>query len=458
MMEVLLSFVGNQDPISEKTNEPGAILTLCQEIKPDIVYLLPTAEGPDVASATEANALMSKDLLKDVSPHSACYIRPLTLADPTDFQELLPCVKDTVKKIISEIKKSNQKARIHLNCSSGTPQMTACWYVLANSGFIPAAHLWQAQNPRMVAPDKRVREIRLNFLEEENILSRINRYLPEYLFEVMAAECRELQNISLYSGRRIRAELMAMIFKAYSFWDLLQYREAYQRLAAVERRWRNTLDAGEAADVLHKQVAFLQLLEPEQEIETPENLVDIYYNARRCLARQDYTDTLARFWRIYEGVIYYWLREKWGLEPQDLNKSKNPKNREKILGILTSRGFTFRSQRQVMLNLHLATELLQKDLQDREFNKIMQVPIKAQRSNSVQEMQLAELLDELRTKRNNSLVAHGMRPVSQEDAINGLEAARTILTLVLARGNELLATYPLQEENIRLLVKLLADS
>ncbi|WP_338835353.1 RNA repair transcriptional activator RtcR family protein [Neomoorella thermoacetica] len=457
-MDVLLSFVGNQDPISEKTNEPGAVLTLCQEIKPEIVYLLPTAEGPDIASSTEANAWMTKDLMKDISPQSACYIRPLSLADPTDFQELLPCVKETVKRILHELQRNSQELKIHLNCSSGTPQMTACWYVLANSGFIPAAHLWQAHNPKMVAPEKRVREIRLNFLEEENILSRIYRCLPEYLFEVMAAECRELQNISLYSVRRSRAELMALIFKAYSFWDLLQYREAYQRLAAVERRWRNTLDAGEAADILNKQVAFLKLLEPEQEIETPENLVDIYYNAQRCLARQNYTDTLARFWRIHEGVVYYWLREKWGLEPQNLSMSNNQKNKDKALGFLSSRGFSFRSDRLVTINLHLASELLQKGFEDKEFGRIVQTPIKVQRANSMQEMKLADLLEELRTKRNNSLVAHGMKPVSREDAVNGLEAARTILTRVLANGNELLAAYPLQEENIRFLLRLLSES
>jgi len=453
-VDILLSFVGQQDPISEKTNEMGAILTLCQKLQPKIVYLLPSAEGPCVASSTEENARMTREfLLNEVSKGSECFIRPLPLTDPTNFQELLPQVKEAVKNILSELNRSGMEYQLHVNCSSGTPQMTACWYVLANSGFLPAVRLWQAHNPKMVVSGNRVREIKLNFLEEENIISRIRRCLPEYLFGVMAVECRNLQELSLYSHRRVLAEFIGNIFQAYNLWDILKYKEAYQRLAAVEKRWRDTVDAGEAASILHRQVDFLKQLKKEEELETPENLIDIYFNAMRCLARKNYSDTLARFWRIYEGILYYWLRRKWGIEPLDLDKSKNKESKEKVIRILTTRG-----DKRDNLNLFLAVSLLKDELNDKSFKAAIQSPIKVNRACSWQEMKLEDILEELRKKRNSSIVAHGMKPVTEEDAINSLEAARLLLTKLLPDESENLDKYPLTEENIAYLVNLLAES
>jgi len=453
-LKVLLSFVGKQDPISEKTNEVASVITLSQKLQPEIIYLFPSAEGPEIQSSTEENASMTKDLLEnDVLPGCKCYIRPLPLRDPTDYQELLPCVKDALSKVLNEILGSEEEPDIHANCSSGTPQMKACWLILANSGYLPATRLWQVHDPKFVKEEERVCEVRLNFLEEENIISRIHQYLPEYLFEVISAECHRLQEMSVYSNRRILAGMISKVFQAYSLWDLLQYREAYQKLSAVEYRWSDTVDAGEAAVILKQQVEYLKLLEAEREKETPENLVDIYYNAERCLARKNYTDTLARFWRIYEGTVYYWYRTEWGIEPLKLDDSENEQNKQKIKLILSAK-----NGRKNHLELSLATDLLLNDLQDNNFKGIVEIEINAKRSGSCQKMSLIKLLEELREKRNKSVAAHGMRPVTEEDAVNSLTAAKLLLSQILPSGQELLDNYPLQKDGIEILIKMLSNN
>jgi len=455
-MNILLSFVGKQDPISEKTNKEGAVLTLCKHLQPDLVYLFPTAEGPGVRDATESNAYATKELLPEVSPRSTCYVRSLYLKDPTDFSELMPSVKEEVRKILAgleEEKKNGQDVQIHLNCSSGTPQMQTCWYVLANSGYIPGVRLWQVKNPDLSSPEERIREIQLNFLEEENSLSRIRRCLPEFLFGVMVNECRRLQEISMFSSRRLAAELVADIFEAYRKWDLLKYREAYEKLASIERRWRATRDAGTIAESLRKQVDYLKRLEPEKDKETPHNLVDIYFNAQRCFARRAYADVLARFWRIFEGVVYYRLREKWGIEPRNLSESSSAQNREAVATL----NKTLNKSRD-MLDRATGIKALKEVLKDKEFIQILELEVNAQRSNSVQKMKLAKLLDELTEKRHASVVAHGMKPVSEEDAVNGLAAAKTLLSNLLPDGDALLASYPLQRAQIEQLIDYLAKS
>lgn len=219
----------------------------------------------------------------------------------------------------------------------------------------------------------------------------------------------------------------------------------------MERRWRQTVDAGEAAAVLKAEVDYLKQLEPEGEKESPANLVDIYYNAERCFARAAYADTLARFWRIYEGAVYYWLRERWGVEPRDLYQSRDAGNRDRILQALGGR-----AELGGQLNLFLANKLLHRELGDEVFARIGETPVKARRAASWQEMKLSALLEELRRKRNSSVVAHGMKPVSEEDAANSLAAARVLLARVLPGGEDLLASYPLQQPHINVLVDLLA--
>lgn len=427
-MDILISFVGKQDPISERTNEEGAVLTLCRHIRPAVIYLLPSAEGVGLPDSTEEHARMTREFLREVLEDCKCYIRPLAIADPTDFRELLPKVKNEVSRILEELRRAGEEFRLHLNCSSGTPQMTACWYVLANSGHIPGARLWQAHDPSKVKGD-RVRELELNFLEEENIVHRLRRCLPEYLFGVMAEECRRLAEVSVYSARRAAAEAAAEIFRAYNLWDLLQYRMACDKLASVERRWRQTVDAGEVAGFLREQVECLRKLAHENEKETPENLVDIYFNAGRCFARKAYTDTVARFRRLYEGTVYYLLREKYGVSPR--GNLSDP------------------------LSLAKAVEHLRKR-QDGEFIRVLKVPVSACRSGAPQTLTLGELLEELRKKRNLSVAGHGMKPVTEEDARNSLEAGRHLIEVLLPGARELLNCYPLQRHAVEALVEFLA--
>lgn len=452
-MKVLLSFVGKQDPLSEKTNEEGAVVTLCRHLRPEAVYLFPSARALGVKSSTEEEAEMTREWLKEILPEANCFVRPLALTDPTDFAQLLPAVKEAVAGVLQELSLLPPPHEIYLNCSSGTSQMQACWYVLANAGYLPGAELWQARNPQDMLPTQaRVQRIEVTFMEEENILARIRRSLPGYWFQSIAQECAHLAEISLYAGRRALAEMLARAFTAYGCWDLLQYREAYDRLAALARRWQNTTDAGAAARILEAQAAYLKQLAGEESRETPANLVDLYFNAGRCLERQAYTDTVARFWRLYEGVLYLRLREKWGIEPTTLETSRDRGNLQSLENWLAARG----GPGVRRLDLAKADKALQEALNDRGFQQAINQSIKAQRANSWEETRLAALLEELRQKRNLSMVAHGMKPVGAEDAANALRAAAILLQELVPGAAELMRDCPLGREQLEEIAGLLA--
>lgn len=67
----------------------------------------------------------------------------------------------------------------------------------------------------------------------------------------------------------------------------------------------------------------------------------------------------------------------------------------------------------------------------------MEKSIKAKRGPSEQSVKLLDLLDELREKRNESIVAHGMKPVEQDDAANCIRAAEVILKGFYSRHGRL---------------------
>ena len=451
MLNVLLSFVGDQDPISEKTTEEGSIVTLCRKIKPEVVYLFPTAEGYGINSHTQNNALTTKEWLeKEVSPDIKVFIKPLALADPTDYTDLMPKARKAVAETLTELQQ--ESITIHLNTSSGTPQMKSIWLILANGGQFPNCCIWQVANPKYSV--ERIKKIEITFLEEEDILARIERYAPQFLFQHMADECQRLKQISLYSYRRDKAALLQKVSLAYHYWDLIRYREARDLLTSVYNDVRRTRDLSEAAAILEKQVKFLDTLVAGGAKENRENMTDLYYNAQRRLQRGDYTDTLARFWRIYEGTIYAYLRHKYGIEPTALAKSTNADNLQKLLDYQNRMG----QGNKIKLGGVVAAEKALTDIYaDAVYMQLQQTVITVNNRGKEQPIKLDKVLFDLREQRNRSIVAHGMEPVPEADAVNCLVMAEKLFATLLG-GVEVLRQYPLRQQEVTEVVGILRQA
>ncbi|CCO07709.1 hypothetical protein [Desulforamulus hydrothermalis] len=434
-MKVLLSFVGEQDPYSDKTSEEGSIVTLCRHLKPETVYLFPTAAGFNVRSETQSRAVDTENWIKsEVSNQINVFIRPLPFSDPTDYAVILPLTRRTIEGILQETKQV--ECEFHINCSSGTPQLKSTWLILANAGMLTNCHLWQVANP-LYNQDKRINRLEVTFLEEENLLARIKQYAREFLFQGIAQECERLKDITLYSYRKEKAQLLAKIFKAYQSWDLIRYNDAYQRLNSVYVESCKARDLSELVNVLEPQVKVLAELKQNHERENQYNLVDLYMNARRRLVRSDYTDALSRFWRIYEGVLFYYFRKHYQIEPKDL---QNSQNQNCVQAIWQSKYFI---QGIKQISIANSVKILKEVLQDKTFNKLNKQTIMVKRGQTFQSLGIFELLEELRGKRNESIVAHGMKPITEDDAINCITAAEAIIKGFIPEASQLITNYPL---------------
>lgn len=145
-MNVLLTFTGFHDPYSVgligQDEQPGPIISLARAQRFDLIYLLATPNTEKQTSATV-------EALAETCRETKVEVVNLSLDDPTDYNAIL----FNLRQVIGEVIAKRPEASYFVSVSSGTPQMHACWLLLAASGEIPA-HILNIRPPRFVTTDR----------------------------------------------------------------------------------------------------------------------------------------------------------------------------------------------------------------------------------------------------------------------------------------------------------------
>src|SRR4030043_1140954 len=130
-MNVLLTFTGFHDPYAVgligQEEQAGPILSLIATIPFDRVILFSTPR-------TEKNTSATQDGFGSLYPKMVVEVRDVPLDDPTDYITILRALRTHIREICDSLPKSNYFIAV----ASGTPQMHACWVLLAACGEIPA--------------------------------------------------------------------------------------------------------------------------------------------------------------------------------------------------------------------------------------------------------------------------------------------------------------------------------
>jgi len=130
-MDTLLTFTGFQDPYTislvDKEEQPGPILSLVGEKSFDKIILFSTPR-------TDKNTYATKEALEVSHKNLDIEVRDIALQDPTDYFAILKELRVNVQKICDDTPQAN----FFISVTSGTPQMHACWILLAACGEIPA--------------------------------------------------------------------------------------------------------------------------------------------------------------------------------------------------------------------------------------------------------------------------------------------------------------------------------
>jgi transcriptional regulator with PAS, ATPase and Fis domain len=145
-MNILLTFTGFHDPYAVglvgREEQPGPILSLVGARSFDQVILFSTPNAEKHTRATEK-------ALRSLYPSLKVEVRDISLDDPTDYIAILRGLRAHLRDICE----STPEGHYFIAVASGTPQMHACWVLLAASGEIPARIL-HVRPPRFVSKDR----------------------------------------------------------------------------------------------------------------------------------------------------------------------------------------------------------------------------------------------------------------------------------------------------------------
>ena len=145
-MNILLTFTGFHDPYAiglvGQEEQTGPILSLVGAHSFDRLVLFSTPNA-------ERNTRATVDALRASSPALAVEIRDVPLDDPTDYIAILRGLRTHLREICERM----PNAHFFIAVASGTPQMHACWVLLAASGEIPARIL-HIRPPRFVSRER----------------------------------------------------------------------------------------------------------------------------------------------------------------------------------------------------------------------------------------------------------------------------------------------------------------
>lgn len=156
-MDILLTFAGNRDPFNPEVVKgiftDGPVLTLLAERSFAAVHIFTTPN-------TIPNAQQLQREITKRSGHVRTWIHNLDVPDPTDYESLFLHMSVRCREILAEYQ--DRQTVCYIATASGTPQMQTIWFLLAQSGMVPAK-LLKITPPRFLRPQqKAVSEIRLS--------------------------------------------------------------------------------------------------------------------------------------------------------------------------------------------------------------------------------------------------------------------------------------------------------
>ncbi len=184
MASVVLSFVGTQDPVSEKNNEEGSIVSLLRHLiaRGNVikqVFLLYTTDTAQRAQETK-EWLASQPSLAQVPVQIIPTSEALSY-DPTDLSEAAKEARRALERAKQILEEGD---RLEFNASSGTPAMKSSFSVLQAAGYAPQSTVWQVRNPsEMKAGQTRVFPADISVLRREFELRTFNSQVANYNFD-----------------------------------------------------------------------------------------------------------------------------------------------------------------------------------------------------------------------------------------------------------------------------------
>ena len=362
-----------------------------QYYHPDQVIYFCSEESKEIIPFIEAAV---QDRSEKQIQSSLCLI-----ADPTDFTQCFELIYGVAHLYSDE--------EIVIESSSGTREMIRAAEIVSFLTRNPVSHVTGHKTDGMILPGtERVKEMVLYAAYDRLQLHRAIEAFNQNHFG---------SSIQLIEGARSLPERDDYygLFNAYYYWDKLNYKEAYRylehapdiHLLIPENRefMRKLLDMDERDDNLLNRKERLKVRQQKYIYV----LIDLLHNAKRRVDSERYDDGLARLYRVVE-LISQVLLLSYGID--DNEEKIKFYDIKKLLKKQDISSYARKSDRQGIVRIGLRYKfMLLEDLGMKGaagwYNKIQQYIM----------------------VRNDSILAHGLTPVSGELALDMWNDVRNII-------------------------------
>jgi hypothetical protein len=304
MANILLSFVGNQDPFSDKNNQSGSIVSLAEHLlqKEAIkeVVLLHTTQTQQGAQDTR-DWLVSELKLPETAVMLRSVDEGLSL-DPIDQLLAIQAVRAVVDELSVALATEDVFA---FNASSGTPAMKSAWIILQASGYAPNSQVWQVRNPQELKPGQvRVFKMDVGGLKREFDLKILREQVANYDYggALTTAKSLGLAQAKLKRLRTLleygRCRLCLDFDKAFEMIKEMgdDYPEFVKEIKILSRWFVKQIPK---QDQSRRQDA--------EKLALQASLQEGYFKLLVHLKRQEYSNALVDVFRLLDNLPAYWV-------------------------------------------------------------------------------------------------------------------------------------------------------
>lgn len=294
MTNILLSFVGSQDPYSNTTQQSGSIVSLVSHFQtthqPIKAVLLLYTVG------TEQNAIDTKDWLWSEQVLAEDAIELMAVSDSLSH--------DPVNSLlaIQEARRAVERAKawqtefdiLTFNASSGTPAMKTAWSILQAAGYAPNSQVWQVRNPNELrVGQERVFQSNVDFLKREFDLKVAKQQVQDYNYSGAL--------MTLGSSQLLTDEIAALLRYGY-YRSSRDFDRADASLGLVK---------GQIDSRWTQEIARLRQKDMKARLQ------EAYFNAQIRLKNQKYADFLVDVFGLQESLLKYLVERYVGLPVPD---------------------------------------------------------------------------------------------------------------------------------------------
>jgi len=351
---------------------------------PDKLFLVLTAES-------------QKKTLPRLEPKLTMPYEVILLDNPDDIEIIYTSLSPRFRDIRKEF------SLLTVDYTSGTKAMTSALVLLGTRFEVDnLSYVHGLRKGGIVLPGtEKVKIVTPNFVTAERRIEIAISFFDKCQYDAALAVMEDIRSITADPRILESIEPLENASKAYSLWDMFYHEEAFAELKQVK-----------LADLeANKRFLGSMLHSAEKE---PSLIADLINNAkRRGGVGFKFDDAVARLYRLMELIAQYRLKSHGIADTANVDPN--------IIQDELRKRWQFYGRAPLQLGLHKSYELLAS-----KNDKLGQAYEKDKR------------LRDLLTKRNNSILAHGLEPVGHAIYEELLEKVRSYAAMAVSNLDQLL--------------------